>query len=297
MNNIGVIIVTYNRLEKLKKCLKLFDTQTVKPKYIIVINNKSTDNTKEYLENWVNLKSQYEKYNVETESNLGGSGGFYTGLKLALNLEADWIYVSDDDAFPENDVIERSEKFLETYSDKENLAAFCTKVVKNGNIDYSHRVIIKEKLFRIVSKKSTEADYSKDYFETNTFTYVGAIMNKKFLEKYGITKKEYFLYWDDFEHSYRLSKHGKILCVPNIIVHHDANTGGKSKFAAYYFTRNKLIWYKSLGKKFYYYELIRQYIYLLAKIILRYNVENHEMIKLGIKDARNDKMGKCDKQN
>lgn len=297
MNNIGVIIVTYNRIEKLKKCLESFERQTVKPKYIMVINNKSTDGTKEYLESWESVKTEYDKFNIEAKSNLGGAGGFYTGLKKALELDADWIYVSDDDAFPENDVIEKSEKFLETYSDKDNLVAFCTKVVKNEEIDYWHRTIIKEKLFRIVSKKPTEEDYNKEYFETNTFTYVGSIMNKNFLKKYGITKKEYFLYFDDSEHSYRLSKYGKILCVPSIVVHHDTNPENKSKFSAYYFTRNKLMWYKSLGKRYYYYELIRQYIYLLAKIVLRYKVENHKMIKLGIKDARNNKMGKFDEQN
>ena len=294
MNNIGVVIVTYNRLEKLKKCLEAFDAQTIKPKYVMVINNKSTDNTKEYLENWADVKTQYEKYNIETEANLGGSGGFYTGLKKALNLDADWIYVSDDDAFPEIDVIEKSEKFLEKYSDKENLAAFCTKVVNNEGIDYWHRAIIKEKLFKIVSKKPTKEDYDKEYFEINTFSYVGSIMNKKILKKCDVTKKEYFLYYDDSEHSYRLSKHGKILCVPSIAVYHDNNKKIKSKMGVYYFTRNKLIWYKSLGKRFYYYELIKKYIYLLAKIILRYRVEEHKMIKLGIKDARNNKMGKFD---
>ena len=294
MSNIGVIIVTYNRIEKLKQCLEAFDVQTVKPKYIMVINNKSTDNTKEYLKSWIKIKTQYRKYNVETESNLGGSGGFYLGQRKALNLDADWLYLSDDDAFPEIDVIEKSEKFLNTYSNKEKLAAFCTKVVNNGNISYGHRRVTKEKLFRIDSQISKREDYKKEYFEINTFSYVGVIINKKFIEKYGVTKKEFFIYYDDSEHSYRLSKYGKILCIPNITVHHNTDSKIKSKYMAYYFTRNKLLWYKSLKRRYYYYELIRQYIYLFAKEILRYKVEEHKMIKLGIKDARKNKTGKID---
>jgi GT2 family glycosyltransferase len=41
--DIGVVLVTFNRLEKLKIALGSYDKQTVKPKYILVVDNKSTD--------------------------------------------------------------------------------------------------------------------------------------------------------------------------------------------------------------------------------------------------------------
>ena len=43
---IGVVLVTYNRLEKLKIALKSYEEQTVLPKYILVVNNNSNDGTK-----------------------------------------------------------------------------------------------------------------------------------------------------------------------------------------------------------------------------------------------------------
>ena len=49
---IGVVIVTYNRLDKLKIALKSYENQKIKPKYILVVNNNSTDGTKEYLDSW-----------------------------------------------------------------------------------------------------------------------------------------------------------------------------------------------------------------------------------------------------
>lgn len=295
MGNIGVVIVTYNRVEKLKKCLQLFDLQTVKPKYIIVINNKSTDNTKEYLENWANIKAEYEKYNIENEANLGGSGGFYKGLKEALNLNADWIYVSDDDAFPEIDTIEKCEKFLGEYKDNKKLVAFCTKVLDKGKIAHIHRKTIKKGIFKLKEKSSKEEDYRKDFFEINTFSYVGAVMNKELLIRYGITNKEYFIYYDDVEHSYRLSKYGKILCVPSIIVHHDSEpSSNKANSKIYYFIRNRLIWYKSVGKRFYYYELFKRRIILIVRKILRQNTKSQNLIKQALKDAKKNKMGKYD---
>ena len=43
---IGVVLVTYNRLEKLKIALKSYEEQTVLPKYILVVNNNSNDGTR-----------------------------------------------------------------------------------------------------------------------------------------------------------------------------------------------------------------------------------------------------------
>ena len=43
------IIVTYNRLETLKTALAHILAQTVPPAAIIVVDNSSTDGTKEYL--------------------------------------------------------------------------------------------------------------------------------------------------------------------------------------------------------------------------------------------------------
>ena len=52
--DIGVVLVTYNRKEKLIKALKSYDNQSYKMKFVLVVNNASTDGTKEYLELWKN---------------------------------------------------------------------------------------------------------------------------------------------------------------------------------------------------------------------------------------------------
>lgn len=47
--NICVVIVTYNRLNKLQKALQSYESQTCPPHCIIVVNNNSTDGTHDYL--------------------------------------------------------------------------------------------------------------------------------------------------------------------------------------------------------------------------------------------------------
>ena len=45
----GVVIVTYNRLELLKECLLCIDKQVKKFDSVLIVDNYSTDGTREYL--------------------------------------------------------------------------------------------------------------------------------------------------------------------------------------------------------------------------------------------------------
>ena len=54
MMELGVVIVTFNRLEKLKKALKAYEMQTCRPGRILVVDNCSTDGTDVYLQKWLN---------------------------------------------------------------------------------------------------------------------------------------------------------------------------------------------------------------------------------------------------
>ena len=89
------VVVTYNRLELLKRnisCLRRnrpLDT-------ILVVNNGSTDGTAQWLATQSGL-------HVINQENVGGSGGFYTGIREAFLQEADWIWCMDDDVFPRPD--------------------------------------------------------------------------------------------------------------------------------------------------------------------------------------------------
>ena len=240
---IGVVVVTYNRIDKLKIALKSYEKQTILPKYILVVNNNSTDGTKEYLEEWKKEQNGIEKIIINLEKNTGGSGGFYEGLKNSLNLNAKWVWVADDDAYPKEDAFEVAQKYFEEHKN-DNLSAICgTVYTANETIDYSHRRNIYTRFGTIVQKYSNKKDYEKDEFEINTFSYVGSLMNLEKLKKTELPKKDYFIYYDDTEHSYRLSKLGKIVCLPKMKIIHDAPHSKMNeivKWKLYYLIRNAL---------------------------------------------------------
>ena len=100
--NIATIIVTYNRKSEVLRCIKAVKTQSVKCDYIIVVNNASTDGTKEALTSVEDITV------LNLEQNSGGSGGFYTGLKYAHeNLKSDFYWLMDDDGYPSENCLEQ----------------------------------------------------------------------------------------------------------------------------------------------------------------------------------------------
>ena len=49
---IAAVVVTYNRLNKLKKALLSYENQLHKPDYMIIVDNASNDGTPEWLNEW-----------------------------------------------------------------------------------------------------------------------------------------------------------------------------------------------------------------------------------------------------
>lgn len=92
---VGVIILTYNRLNLLKIAICRVLSQTYKPTEILVVDNFSTDGTREYLNSIEGINT------LLLNENTGPAGGFYEGVKyFAENTEVDHVWMMDDDFFP-----------------------------------------------------------------------------------------------------------------------------------------------------------------------------------------------------
>lgn len=217
-----IVIVTYNRLDKLKKTLEAYDNQTMYPYELIVVDNFSTDGTKEYLKKWVTCPSKFIKKVKSLDENLGGSGGFYVGEKEAINDGANWVLVADDDAYPNKDTISQFNEAILLHKD-EKISAFCSAVKDiEGKLAYNHRRSYKYKYGLIFEvKDSLDKNYERQEFEINLFSYVGTLLNVEAMKEVGLCNPDFFIYNDDTEHSLRLNKIGKIICIPLIVFVHD----------------------------------------------------------------------------
>lgn len=84
----SVVIVTHNRIDKLKDCIASISSQTTTPEEIIVINNNSSDGTAAYLNSFSKLIT------VHNPENIGLSLARNQGAELANN---EWVLFVDDD--------------------------------------------------------------------------------------------------------------------------------------------------------------------------------------------------------
>lgn len=291
---ISSVIVTYNRKDCLDKLLSIYNKLDDVPNDVIIVNNNSNDGTNELLDKWINTETIYRKQVINMEKNLGGSGGFYIGLEKAIETDAEWVYVSDDDAFPNNNIYSEFKKYLDNNKHRlDEIAAVCGKVINKGNIDVGHRRRINKGILRIKEFSVNVDEYKHDEFEIDLFSYVGTFINVSYLKKYGLTEKDYFIYYDDTEHSLRLSKYGKIICVPSIVVTHDTpeNSCNALSWKYYYGYRNKLLMIKKhYGNKYFKIQCLR-FKLLIIKRKLMNQTAVAELIKKSILDAKNNKVG------
>ena len=252
---IAAVIVTYNRLNLLKEVIEAFDGQTRMPDYIVVVNNASTDETDVYLNDWSKkTTSGQKKIVITTEENLGGSGGFYIGTEKALSLGADWIWVSDDDAIPSENVFENAEKHIRENEGKK-VAAICACVKTDGKIALSNRSKRVMGLLNMQIDHISIDNYENYVFECDNFSYVGVLMNANSLRRVGLIHKEYFIWRDDVEHSWRLSEDGAIYCYPDMCVNHKikkVDYEGTS-WKTYYGYRNDMLMFREHEKHIYFF--------------------------------------------
>lgn len=208
-----VVIVTYNRIKLLKECMECVVRQSVKPKRVIVIDNASSDGTATLLDEAA-AKDKLWKI-CHCEQNHGGAGGFARGIEEALQIEADWVLVIDDDAMLETTYVE---KILEKQKEYPMCKALAGTVQTAGKIDLFHRRD-RSRIGMFFRKKKKE-EYEKEIFFCDMASFCGLCLSAGLLREIGLPHAEYFIWHDDTEYSIRIRKHSRIMVVPEAVLEH-----------------------------------------------------------------------------
>ncbi|MFX3617531.1 MAG: glycosyltransferase [Sporolactobacillus sp.] len=211
---IGCVVVTYNRKELLAEAVSSILQQSYPVSRIIIIDNHSTDGTEVYLKEKKLITNKVEY--IRLDKNLGGSAGFYYGLKKAITTDVEWISLSDDDAILKNDYFENIVVQVQEYP---KVKAFTGTVVTNNKIQYFHRRFITSS-YTLKHRVSSEIDYKGKTFFLDSFSFVGCLIHKDIIQKVGLPEIGYFTQLDDTEYSLRIRHETNILNVNNAIIDH-----------------------------------------------------------------------------
>lgn len=99
MDKVYTIVVTYNGVKWIEKCLQHLLASKFSTS-IIVIDNNSTDETIKLLQPYLNKIEL-----IKNENNIGFGAGNNIGIKRALKYDADFIFLLNQDAYVNEDCI------------------------------------------------------------------------------------------------------------------------------------------------------------------------------------------------
>ena len=201
---VNAIVVTYNRKNLLEECLDAILDQTYPVNKIILIDNNSTDGTENFLKKrgyLANKRIDYYKLN----KNIGGAGGFYTGLKISIK-DNNWSWIMDDDVIPAKNSLEElisARNFL--YHSKENISFLASSVFGTNN------EVMNVPLINTKKERNGYASWykylDKGLVSISTATFVSLLINPVAIKKVGLPCKDYFIWGDDTEYTRRLTKY------------------------------------------------------------------------------------------
>lgn len=262
MPKIAAVVVTYNRKDLLLECLSCLQNQNFSDASqacetsldILVIDNASTDGTSKALKPLANTK-QILYFN--TGSNLGGAGGFNYGMRKAVELGYDYVWVMDDDCMPHKDTLLG---FLNADAQLNGEYGYLSSVCRwiDGNIctmNTQRHPLTKNII-----------DFSPDIQPVTLASFVSLFVPARIIKELGLPIKDFFIWSDDWEFTRRISRKYPCYLVGKSVVTHKSKSNGvgnialdsEEKISRYRLAyRNDVVFYRREGIKGYSYIFVR----------------------------------------
>lgn len=261
---VAAVIVTFNRLEKLKETLEKTFSEPFTA--VVVVNNCSTDGTGA----WLDSLAEPKLHIIHSPSNQGGAGGFHQGFDYAAKQlpECDWLVAFDDDAFPEPGTLAAFDD-LDIPTEVGSVAA--AVYLPDGRISEMNRPSVNPfwhlKRFFSTALRGRQGfhvsddDYTlKTHKEIDASSFVGFFLRLSLVRegKIGLPRTELFIYADDIIYILEMRKTGvKHWFVPWLQFSHDCQTLVNQRdvyrplWKVYYTFRNRLEMYRIASGVFY----------------------------------------------
>lgn len=324
------VIVTYgDRFHLLRQVITACFKEGVDK--VIVVDNASAENSKKQLKEFEEEKKEKIKV-IYLDENTGSASGYKRGLEEAYKCkECEFIWLLDDDNEPQRNSLKILKEYWNNIDERNKEEKITLLSYRPDRIQYKEAVVtnnpnlvlgrknsflgfhifdLPKKIMRVIRRKMGLPMFKEKYNvkigKVAVAPYGGMFLHKKLLDKIGYPKEEFFVYADDYEWSYRITKkNGSIyLVLESIIKDIDISLGLRGKKTSfmysllnksedervYYSIKNRLIFEKNLNKNYFIYKLN----YLIFKYILilyrnKKNNKRYKIIKQAIKEGLYDK--------
>jgi GT2 family glycosyltransferase len=243
------VVLNWNQCSMTLDCLASLRKQDYPRYHIVVVDNGSTDGSQSSIR-----KMHPDVDVIEAGRNLGYSPGNNLGIQRALELDADYVFLLNNDTEVDSSMLPRLIQVAETdpkigmvgptmyYADPPNM-------VWGGRnrIDWKRASLLREHMGENIDQSllDQEAPQQTDYVDT-----CAVLVKREVIKKIGSLDGRYFINFDDFDWNTRTSRAGyKIVYAPSARMWHkvSATMGLASPATTYYMTRNALLFFSANG--------------------------------------------------
>jgi len=265
---ICAIVVTFKRLNLLKKTLNALLKQKKLNDIIIVINGSPDEilnyfkkfNYKKIFNNLLkidNFKTSNKNLFIKVKyKNSGSAGGFYEGIELGYELNYDWLWLMDDDIEPVKDALE----ILLSYTSSKIKCVHAKRKFLNGE-EAPLGIMIDQKTSQIINYDPFKY-LKRDFCELGDGCWEGMLIHRDVVKQIGFPDKKFYFYNDDAYYGYLASKYtmniliNKYLYIKNvkpkfveIPIFNIKIFRPKSDVIYYYWIRNKFLLLDKIKKE------------------------------------------------
>jgi len=280
MKHVFVSIINFNGANNTLECLLSLDKINSKNFKIsvVVIDNASYEKFKIQ-----NSKFKIDVKIIRNEENLGFSGGQNVGIKYALDNEADYVLILNNDTIVDKSLIE---ELLNTAQKDKDIGIVVPKIYFASGFEFHKDRYSKNDLGKVFWYAGGEMDWKNvvgyhrgvdevdhgqyDRIEKTDFASGCCMLVKReVFEKVGFFDEKFYLYYEDSDLCERIRRAGYAIayCPKAILWHKNAGSAGGSgsELQDYYITRNRMLFgirYASFRSKL---ALFKESMMLLAK--------------------------------
>lgn len=195
------VVYTYNRKELVTQCLESIRQQSLPPERILVIDNGSTDGTRDHLAAHGLLDDPRLEY-IRLDANTGAAGGLRAGITHAFRRGCEWVWVMDDDVICDVDTLAGFKKaFDENFQDMSQVGFLISRLVGPDGRE----------------NNMPEVDYRADGGGWGEFlaqglvrvriaTLTSVLLPRTTLARFGVPSSDFFIWGEDTDYTLRITE-------------------------------------------------------------------------------------------
>jgi rhamnopyranosyl-N-acetylglucosaminyl-diphospho-decaprenol beta-1,3/1,4-galactofuranosyltransferase len=201
--SVAVVVVTYNRADLLGRMLAGLAAQTHPPDAVFVVDNASSDHTREVLQ-----RDDLPLRVTHSPDNLGGAGGFHLGLASAYAEGFDRIWLMDDDVVP-------APECLAVLLAQDEACLMAVREDTSGRLvekaatrfDLANPLSIKPKTGMVETDYGSRGEMPARV-ELENVAFEGFLVRREVVDRIGLPDPAYFIFYDDVDFALRARRAG-----------------------------------------------------------------------------------------